>query len=205
MKKSVRTLIALFSIVLMLLSAWVFPGTNIKAAGKEEYKLVPISYAITQGQQNAAREAMLYLEYMEFSRQGLIDQLSSLYGGGYTVSEAEYAMEYLEENNLVDWNEQAYKNAISYIEMMPFSRQGLIDQLTSEYGSQFTAEEAEYAVSTLEKNKLVDWNEQAVRDARSYLEMMAFSKQELINQLSSEYGSKFTKEQAEYAASVLGY
>lgn len=44
----------------------------------------------------------------------------------------------------VDWNEQAAKKAQSYLDVMEFSRQGLIDQLLYEG---FTAEQAEYGVT----------------------------------------------------------
>ena len=43
--------------------------------------------------------------------------------------------------------EQALRAAQQYLETMPFSRAGLIEQLTSPYGSEFTQAEAEYAVS----------------------------------------------------------
>ncbi|WP_408606168.1 Ltp family lipoprotein [Acetitomaculum ruminis] len=35
------------------------------------------------------------------------------------------------------------------MDLTAFSRQGLIEQLTSPYGSQFTQEQAEYAVNQL--------------------------------------------------------
>lgn len=167
--------------------------------------VLALSSASTTGQDNAVKSAMQYLKFMGFSRQGLIDQLASPYGSGYLQEEAVFAVDYLENNNLVDWNEQAVKSATSYLSSMAFSRAGLIDQLTSEFGSKFTKEQAEYAVSTLETAGLVDWNEQAVKSAKSYLEFMAFSKEGLIDQLSSEYGSQFTREQAEYAAAHVGY
>ena len=159
---------------------------------------------MTTAQQNAIKSARQYLGYMAFSRQALIDQLSSEYEG-YEITDAEYAVSYLENNNEVNWKEQAVKAAESYLDTMAFSRQGLIDQLASEYGSQFTQEEAEYAVLYLEGNNKVDWKEQAVRAAKSYLEDMSFSRQGLINQLTSEYGDKFTQEEAEYAVDTLGY
>ena len=62
------------------------------------------------------------------------------------AEQAEGAVAYLEENNMVDWKEQAVKEAESYLEYSTFSRDGLFDQLTSEYGSKFSAEEAEYAL-----------------------------------------------------------
>ena len=50
----------------------------------------------------------------------------------------------------------------------------------------------------------VNWNEQAVKSARQYLSTSSFSCQGLIEQLSSEAGSKFTVAQAEYAANKVG-
>jgi hypothetical protein len=50
----------------------------------------------------------------------------------------------------------------------------------------------------------VNWNEQAVKEAKSYLSSSSFSCQGLIEQLSSEAGSKFTVAQAEYGAKQAG-
>jgi hypothetical protein len=38
----------------------------------------------------------------------------------------------------VDWKKEAVESARSYLDTMPMSRQGLLDQLTSEYGTGFT-------------------------------------------------------------------
>jgi hypothetical protein len=100
---------------------------------------------MTVAQENAVESALSYLEFMSFSRKGLIDQLTSEYGEGFDQADAEFAVKYLEDNGLVDWKEQAVKSAESYLDFTSFSRQGLINQLTSEYGEQFTQEEAEYA------------------------------------------------------------
>ena len=59
---------------------------------------------------------------------------------------ATFAVEQLETNGEVDWYEQAEKCAQEYLEYSEFSKQGLIDQLTSEYGEGFTYEEASAAV-----------------------------------------------------------
>ena len=48
-----------------------------------------------------------------------------------------------------DWMAEAVEAAEDYLEFSSFSRQGLIDQLTSQYGSQFTRAEAEYAVDSV--------------------------------------------------------
>ncbi len=104
---------------------------------------------MTMSQKNAVQSAKDYLEFMAFSRKGLIEQLSSQYGDGYSVADATFAVDYLENNGLVDWNEQAKRSAQQYLSIMSFSKQGLIDQLTSDYGDGFTKEQAEYAVRAL--------------------------------------------------------
>ena len=158
---------------------------------------------LSTNQKKAIEEAQSYLESSGFSKAGLIDQLSGEAGSNYPEEDAIFAVEYLEANGEVDWQEQAVRKAESYLDSFSFSRDGLIDQLSKENGCQFTEEEAVYAVDYLEANDLVDWNEQAVKDAESYLEFGQFSKEQLIEQLSSEYGSKFTYEQAEYAVSQV--
>ena len=101
-----------------------------------------------------------------------------------------------EEDEVVPFEyEQALKSAQNYVDTLHFSRQGLKQQLTSEYGSGFSEEAAEYALEHVD----VDYKEEAVEAAESYLDAMSFSRQELKQQLISEYGSGFTEEEAEYA------
>lgn len=102
---------------------------------------------MTMSQRNAVKQAQSYLKAFSFSREGLIDQLSSEYGSNYPYEDAVFAVDYLEKNGLVDWYEQAVKQAQSYLKVFSFSREELIDQLSSEYGSQFTPDQAEYAVN----------------------------------------------------------
>lgn len=89
----------------------------------------------------------------------------------------------------------ALKKAYQYLNVMAFSRTGLIAQL--EYDG-FTTAEATYAVD----NCGTDWNEQAASKAGQYLSIMGFSKDGLIGQL--EYDG-FTHEQAVYGAEQNGY
>lgn len=98
----------------------------------------------------------------------------------------------------------AFRSAVSYLEYTGFSKAGLIDQLSSEYGDNYTVQQATDAVLALEAAGLVDWKEQAVRSGQSYLEYSSFSRKGLIDQLSSPYGGKFTVAQATYAADQLG-
>ena len=151
---------------------------------------------LTPSQQNAVRSAQSYLDFSGFSRQGLIDQLSSEYADQFPVEDATIAVDSLN----VDWLAEALESARSSLDLTGFSRQGLIDQLSSEFGSQFTIEQAVFAAD----NSNADWNAEAVESAQSYLEVSGFSCQGLIDQLSSPYGSQFTVEQATYGASQVG-
>ena len=96
-----------------------------------------------------------------------------------------------------------YKSALNYLDYAGFSKAGLIDQLSSEYGEGYPRETAEKVVNDIEDEGLVDWDAEAEESAKNYLDNMAFSKQELINQLSSDYGEKFTQEQAEKAVNKV--
>lgn len=82
---------------------------------------------------------------------------------------------------------------------MHMSKQGVYDQLTSEYGGQFQANAAQYAIDNVE----ADWNANALKSAQSYSETMHLSKQGIYDQLTSEYGEKFTAEEAQYAIDNL--
>ncbi|WP_375236616.1 Ltp family lipoprotein [Microbacterium schleiferi] len=104
---------------------------------------------LTLGQQNAIRSAQSYLDFTAFSRAGLFEQLTSEYGEGFEAADAEFAIAHLEQNGLVDWNAEAAESAQSYLDFTSFSRQGLYEQLTSEYGEQFTPEQAEYALTAV--------------------------------------------------------
>ncbi len=97
------------------------------------------SYTSSRGEQNALNRANDYLEFMSFSRSGLIDQLEF---EGYTTSEAEYAV----DNCGADWDEQAVLKAEEYLDFMSFSRSGLIDQLEFEG---FTYDQASAAATAV--------------------------------------------------------
>jgi len=95
---------------------------------------------------------------------------------------------------------QALESAKSYLDMGGFSEKGLIKQLTSKYGEQFSEPDARWAVA----HSGADWNAQAVMSAKSYMDMGGFSRAGLIDQLTSPYGGKFTLAQATYAANQVG-
>ena len=49
----------------------------------------------------------------------------------------------------------------------------------------------------------VDWKENALKKARDYQDSMAMSPDAIWDQLTSEYGEGFTKEEADYAIENL--
>lgn len=93
----------------------------------------------------------------------------------------------------------ALTKAASYSDMMHMSKAGIYHQLTSEYGEQFPAEAAQYAVDNLN----ADWNANALAKAKSYSDTMHMSKLGIYNQLISENGEQFTAEEAQYAMDNL--
>ena len=54
-----------------------------------------------------------------------------------------------------------------------------------------------------EKNSLKNWNENALAKAKEYQEHMSMSNSAIYDQLTSEYGEKFTEEEAQYAVDNL--
>lgn len=90
----------------------------------------------------------------------------------------------------------AVRSAQQYLSISGFSRSGLIEQLSSDYGDGYNVSDATVAVDSLN----TDWNKQAVRSAKQYLSISGFSCKGLINQLSSSAGDKYTESQASYGA-----
>jgi hypothetical protein len=103
----------------------------------------PATPAVTNSQQQALDSATSYLGLDSgFSRQGLIDQLDSPYGGKFSVADATWAT----DHSGADWDAQAVLAAKGYMNLgTGFSRSGLIDQLDSPYGGKFTYAQATYA------------------------------------------------------------
>lgn len=90
---------------------------------------------------------------------------------------------------------QAQAAAKSYLKFGSFSRAGLIHQLDSPYGSDFSRADAVWGATHAGAN----WNAEAVEAAKAYLKFSSFSRAGLIRQLTSPYGDKFTRAQAVYA------
>lgn len=96
----------------------------------------------TVAQQQALIAAQSYIDEQSFSKKGLLEQLTSKAGEGFSKADAAWAVARVH----VDWNAEAVEAAKSYLEMGGFSRASLIEQLTSSAGEQFTRAQALYAV-----------------------------------------------------------
>lgn len=96
-----------------------------------------------------------------------------------------------------------YKSALSqattYANTMHLSKQGVYDQLVSEYGGKFSAAAAQYGID----NVKADWNANALAQAKTYQDTMHLSPAAVRDQLVSEYGGKFTAAEADYAIQHL--
>ncbi|GIP17727.1 hypothetical protein J40TS1_33690 [Paenibacillus montaniterrae] len=93
----------------------------------------------------------------------------------------------------------ALNSAESYSKTMHMSKTGIFEQLTSEYGENFSEEAAQYAIDNLK----ADWKENALKSAKSYSDTMHMSKKGIYEQLISEFGEQFTAEEAQYAVDNL--
>lgn len=102
-------------------------------------------------------------------------------------------------NSSVDGNttlgqRNALESAKTYIDIMAFSYDGLIEQLEYE---QYSHEEAVYGADNCGAN----WNNEALESAENYVDIMDFSYSGLIDQLVYE---GFTSDQASYGADNCG-
>lgn len=104
-----------------------------------------------------------------------------------------------EKNSVSTEYKNALKQAETYSSSMHMSKQAIYDQLTSEYGGQFPADAAQYAIDNLG----ADYKQNALKSAETYQSMMSMSKQDIYDQLVSEYGGQFTPEEAQYAIDNL--
>ena len=111
------------------------------------------------------------------------------------MAQATYGAEHTGAN----WYKEAVASAKEYLQSQAFSLKGLIAQLDSPDGGQFSVAQANYGVAHTGAN----WDTEAYRAAKEYLSSQAFSLNGLIAQLDSPYGGQFTVAQATYGARRL--
>ncbi|WP_294753285.1 Ltp family lipoprotein [uncultured Ruminococcus sp.] len=112
------------------------PAYNSSSSSENTNRLsdFEVDSSLTQGQKNALRSAKNYISIMDFSRDGLIDQLQY---EGYSYDDATYAA----DNCSANWSAEALESAKNYIKHDSFSYNGLIEQLEYE---QYTYDQAVY-------------------------------------------------------------
>jgi hypothetical protein len=118
------------------------PAVEKEPAVKKE-PAVEKAPEMTSGQENALESAQSYLDMGGFSKAGLIGQLSSSAGEGFSKADATFAANHAD----ADWNKEAVESAQGYLDMGGFSKASLIEQLSSSAGEKFTPAQARYAVS----------------------------------------------------------
>lgn len=101
---------------------------------------------VSQEYKNALSKGLQYANQLHMSKKAIYDQLTSSYGEGFPADAAQYAIDNMTD---VDWNANALEKAKEYYTGMSMSKSAVYDQLTSEYGEQFTASEAQYAIDHL--------------------------------------------------------
>ena len=101
----------------------------------------------------------------------------------------EKVVETKEEPSVPKEYRNALRSAETYSDMMHMSKQGIFDQLTSEYGDQFDAEAAQYAIDNLDAN----YNENALKCGENYKKTMEYkynTDNETVNKLALYYSGK---------------
>jgi hypothetical protein len=94
---------------------------------------------------NALASAQSYVDILDFSKQGLYDQLTSSYGGDFPAAASKYALKHVK----VNYKREALGAAKSYKKTLHMSKNAIYEQLTSEYGGQFTNAQAKWAIKHL--------------------------------------------------------
>lgn len=138
------------------------------------------------------------------------DDFSDTVASGSVISQSSKANEKVAEGSIInvvisDGKKPSieYQNALEkakdYSDYMHMSKQGIYDQLTSEYGDKFPADAAQYAIDNLG----ADYKANALAKAKVYQKDMNMSKSAIYDQLVSSYGEQFTPEEAQYAVDNL--
>ncbi|MDN5682541.1 Ltp family lipoprotein [Corynebacterium glyciniphilum] len=117
------------------------------AVAVEDDAPAPESRDVPREHQSALRKAETYSEMMHMSKAGILEQLTSDYGEGFSPEAARYAV----DNVDADWNNNALEKARTYQDTMSMSPSAIHEQLVSEYGEKFTVEEADYALAHLDQ------------------------------------------------------
>lgn len=120
---------------------------NVERKTRKASSYTHSSKSVSQEYQNALTKGLQYANQLHMSKQAIYDQLTSSYGEGFPADAAQYAVDNMTG---VDWNANALEKAKQYYYDMAMSKSAVYDQLTSSYGEQFTASQAQYAIDHLD-------------------------------------------------------
>ena len=120
---------------------------NVERKTRKASSYTHSSKSVSQEYQNALTKGLQYANQLHMSKQAIYDQLTSSYGEGFPADAARYAVDNMTG---VDWNANALEKAKQYYYDMEMSKSAVYDQLTSSYGEQFTASQAQYAIDHLD-------------------------------------------------------
>lgn len=168
------------------IAAMAFAAMAIVGAATSDPETTPVAAADDDSSSQTAQEAPV--------EDAVVEEDAAEEAAEEAVSEEP------EEPDISASQANALRSAEEYLSVMPFSKKGLIEQLSSAAGNGYPRKDAVWAVRQLD----VDWREQAVQAGRNYLDLMGFSRDGLIEQLSSDAGSGFTRAEAVHAADELG-
>lgn len=147
-----------------------------------------VSRSILMVKSGLDSSATIYLTFIDGKLSFRADEAQEIDSTPHSVIPVRNtAIETLSQKNAVE-------KAISYISLMPFSYEGLVEQLEYE---KFSSEDAAYGATYCG----ADWYEQAVLAAENYLDLIPFSHDGLVEQL--EYDG-FTHEQAVHGVEENG-
>jgi Host cell surface-exposed lipoprotein len=106
----------------------------------------PAAPQYSVAQEQAIQAAQQYLSMDSgFSRAGLIQQLDSSAGSGFSKSLARFAVSHIK----VNWDHQAALAAKGYMQMGGFSYSGMVQQLDSSAGDGFTHAQAVFGAKSV--------------------------------------------------------
>lgn len=122
-------------------------SATAKAPAAKKPAAKPAGPSLTVSQTQALVAAKGYLKLGSgFSYQGLIDQLSSSAGNGFSVADATAAVKAI----TVDYNAQAKLAAKGYLDLgSGFSHASMVEQLQSDAGNKFTPAQAEFGATAV--------------------------------------------------------
>lgn len=160
------------------------------------------SYNKTQDTMNDGRKTAENNDKQLDKYQAIVDNASNISDTKEAKSTADAKAE-SDAQAKTDTVPAEYKSALSqattYANTMNMSKQGVYDQLVSEYGGKFSVAAAQYGRDNVKS----DWNANALAQAKTYQETMHLSPAAVRDQLISKYGAKFTKAEADYAIQHL--